>query len=379
MDAAGNSPGAAGAGDGRNVDPDIGLLEGEGSQQRVPAQRAGTEGSAPFELWTEMPPRDKERRDVTYYERPVLKEPTWIWAVPGYFYAGGAAGAAALLGAVAQVVDGERLHGLIKRSRWIAAVGAATGTWLLIRDLGRPERFLNMLRVFRPSSPMNIGSWVLSATAPLAAGSALLSEGDGFLGAAGNVAGLGAAVAGVPLTGYTAVLISNTAVPVWQSTRRSTPPLFMASAVLSAASLLQLMRLTDDERRIVRRFAVAGAAAELASSFVLEREAGRVERVARPLHEGRSGALLKAAKALTGASLLLTILPGVSRVRRVLAGALGTAGAMAVKFGIFEAGKASARDPRATFHQQRAGYGAAEVTGRPAAPGPHFVQPKGGR
>jgi formate-dependent nitrite reductase membrane component NrfD len=374
---AGDARGTTGneAGDGRNIDPSIGTLEGEASQQQVPARRAGSQGSARFDLWTGPPSQDGDRRgDATYYERPVIKEPTWIWSVPAYFYTGGAAGAAALLAAAAQVLDRDGLRGLIQRSRWIAALGAAAGAGLLVHDLGRPERFLNMLRVFRPSSPMSMGSWTLAAMAPMAASSAVLAGADGVLGTVGDVAGLNAGLAGMPLAGYTAVLISNTAVPVWQATRRTTPPLFIASAVASAGSLLQMMKLNDSERRIVRRFAVAGALAELASSFALEREAGTVERVARPLHEGAGGALLKAAKALTGASLLLTVLPGASRLQRLAAGVLGTAGAIAVKFGIFEAGKASARDPRATFHQQRAGYGAAEVTGEAAVTEPDFVQ-----
>jgi hypothetical protein len=300
----------------------------------------------------------------------VLKEPVWIWAVPAYFYVGGAAGAAAVLGASAQLADRRGLHGLVKQCRWVATGGAAVGTALLIHDLGRPERFLNMLRVFRPSSPMNVGSWILSATAPLAAGSAVLSESNGVLRVLGDAAGLTAGMLGGPLAGYTAVLISNTAVPVWQSTRRTSPPAFVASAMAAAAGLLQLMPLSDREGRIVRRFAVAGMVAELAAERALHREADRVERVGRALKEGRAGLMLRVAKALSGASLILNIAPGRSRGKTVAAGLTGTLGSLALKWGLFEAGKASARDPRATFHQQRAGYGAAEVTNRAAVAGP---------
>lgn len=308
--------------------------------------------------------------DPTYFERPILKEPTWIWTVPAYFYAGGAAGAAALLGAAAQAIGGGDTAGLMRRCRWIAAVGGAAGTAGLIYDLGRPERFLNMLRVFRHSSPMSVGSWVLAASAPLAAGSAVLSGASGVLGGAGNLAAYGAGALGMPLAGYTAVLLSTTAVPVWQGSRRSLPPLFMGSAMTAAASLLHLMRLSERERRIVKRFGVAGALIGLAAHAAMEREAGRVERVARPLHEGPSGALLRAAKALTAASLALGLVSGKSRARWAAAGILGTGGALATKFGVFHAGRASARDPRATFHQQRAGLGGTEVTGRAEPFGP---------
>src|SRR5205814_10429125 len=138
---------------------------------------------------------------------------------------------------------------------------------------------------------------------------------------------------------------------------RTAPPLFVSSAMSAAASLLQLMKLTHREERIVRRFAVMGAVADLASKLALEREAGRVEQVGKPLHEGRSGALLGASKALTAGSLVLNLAPGRWRWKRVLAGILGALGAVAVKFGIMQAGAASAADPRATFRQQRAGLG----------------------
>jgi formate-dependent nitrite reductase membrane component NrfD len=349
-------------GDGRNIDLSVGVLEGEASGQRVPRERAPTEGAAPFEPWPEVPSHATVTgAEPTYYERPVLKEPTWIWSVPAYFYAGGAAGAAAVLGAAAQIVDRKGFHGLIKRCRWIAAAGGGVGTLLLIIDLGRPERFLNMLRVFRPTSPMNLGSWVLSTIAPLATVSAVLADAEGILGLAGDVAGLNGGLAGLPLAGYTAVLISNTAVPLWQETRRSLPFLFIASAMTAASGLLQTMELTDRERAVVRRFAIAGAIGESLAGTALRLEGRRIEQVSKPLHEGVGSVLIHAAEGLNAAYLVATIRSGNSRAGSAVAGALATAGSLAVKFGIFHAGKASARDPRATFQQQRAGHGAAEV------------------
>src|SRR5918912_3378961 len=99
------------------------------------------------------------RSGATYYDRPVLKEPVWIWAVPAYFYVGGVAGAAATLGAVTALSRDDDLEVLARRCRALAAGGTVAGSALLVYDLGRPERFLNMLRVFRPSSPLNVGSW----------------------------------------------------------------------------------------------------------------------------------------------------------------------------------------------------------------------------
>jgi formate-dependent nitrite reductase membrane component NrfD len=343
-------------GDGRHVDPDLGLLAGEGSQQRIDTT-AEAFPSRSF-VWRDLPSHSfppEEIHEPTYYGRPVLKEPVWVWSVPIYFYVGGTAGAAAVLAGAAQALGDGELHGLVKACRWVAAVGSAAGSALLVYDLGRPERFLHMLRVIRPTSAMSVGSWVLAGAGASALGSALLSDRQGLLGRLGHFAGYAAALLGMPLAGYTAVLLGNTAVPVWKAARRSLPPLFIGTSVSGLASLFGLLPvdLTPREETIVERFGTLGKVADLAAMAVVEREAAAVEPVGRPLRTGLSGSLWTAARALTGASLALSLLPGRRRVKRAAAGLLGTAGALALRFAIFHAGKTSARDPRATFRQQR--------------------------
>jgi hypothetical protein len=286
---------------------------------------------------------------TTYYDRPVLKEPVWIWAVPAYFYVGGVAGAAAALGSASRIAGGDELETLARRCSTLAVSGTVAGTALLIHDLGRPERFLNMLRVFRPTSPLNVGSWVLAGATGASIVAATRRRGP-ITDAAAKVAGL----LGLPLAGYTAVLLSSTAVPVWQEARTSLPALFVASAVNGAASLLELRPAGPAERRTVHSFALAGRVAELGAAVWVDREAGRVERVGRPLRSGAAGAMLKTAKAATAGALLASVLGHRSRRIRALAGLLGTVGAAATKFGVFYAGRPSTLDPRATFELQRA-------------------------
>lgn len=319
--------------DGRNIDPRLGTLLGEGSHQRVERIHATRE--------TSLEPVTGD----TYYGLPLLKETVWEWPIPLYFYVGGLAGASAALAAAA-LLRREALPGIARRGRWIALGGAGVSAALLIKDLGRPMRFIYMLRVFRPSSPMNVGTWILSAFGACAFGAIALP------GKLGDAASAGAGFFGLPLTSYTAVLLANTAVPLWQGTRNFLPVLFVASAASSVASAFELMELRVGEARVVRRFSVVAKLCDLVAAELVSREANAVERVGRPL---RKSPLWKAAKVCVLASLVVSAIPRKPRWLRLAGGALGTLGALATRFGVFEAGRHSARDPQASFEQQRAG------------------------
>ena len=343
-------------GEGRNIDPGLGALTGEAAEQRVPQQRAGSRGSVSFDVW------DGDRDISGYYERPLLKEPVWIWAVPAYFVVGGAAGGAALVAAAAQAADAKRFEGLIRRCHMLAAGGTAAGTGLLIYDLGRPERFLNMLRVFRPTSAMSVGSWLLAASATSDFSALTLSRSAGARQRLGRVAGAAAGVLGLPLAGYTGVLLSDTAVPLWRAMRTTLPPLFLISGVSSALSLVNLASLEDVERKLVARLGVVMDIAELAVTVAAEREAKRVAEVGAALEKGPGAGMWKLSTAATLASLAISALPGGGRGVRALQAAMGLAGSWALKAGVFEAGRASARNSRALFEQQKAQL---EATERP--------------
>lgn len=331
-------PGVPRRGDGRNLDPALGDRGGDaaGLLVRDPDVAYPVARDAPGA--TASPPAD------TYYDLPVVKPPPWRWYVPAYFYCGGLAGSAASLAGAAELV---RHHLPLERQlRWIAAVGDAAGAMLLIADLGRPARFHHMLRVIRPTSPMNIGTWILSsagATSAIGLWSALRRR------RAPIATSIAAIVTGSALATYPGVLLGNTAVPIWSATRRRLPIWF---AALSAASLGAMLELVAPEVPAPRGYTAIAKTAHLIAACSVARGAA-AGGVSAPLRRGRSGILWRCALGLGVASLAATLWPGTSRTRSLVAGALGTAAALLSRFAITEAGRASASDPRATFAPQR--------------------------
>lgn len=349
--------------DGRDIDSSVGSLVGEGSGQFASgASDQHMQSFAP--VWRKLPA--ELPGDATYYERPLLQEPVWEWMISAYYYVGGLTGASLVMSAAAQFSGSEARDSLIKRCRWIAFVGSGISSVLLVADLGRPERFLNMLRVFRPTSPMNMGAWILSGVGATGPPALLLGQRRGLFGALGKASGILAGIFGAGLATYTGVLVGNSAVPIWQQSRRYVPILFGASAMASVGSAFNALVASDAERRFTTPFGLIGQTVQLAAAVVMQQEVSRVERVGRPFNRGAGGVMWRTASVLTAASLLLGLRPGKSKKKRVTAGVLGTLGGVLMRFSIEQMGKASARDARASFHQQRAGQGGEEVTGKAA-------------
>jgi formate-dependent nitrite reductase membrane component NrfD len=348
----------AGIDDGRNIDLAIGTLSGEGASQLAHPKTQPRQGNKA--LWSRLP--ESSKADPTYYDWPMLKEPVWKWEIPLYYYLGGLAGTSLALAAAAQLNRSGGLEDLIGQCRWIGIAGVTAGGMCLIRDLGRPSLFLNMLRVFRPTSPMNMGAWILSGAGATTFMALALSRARGALGSAGECSGYLAGIFGMGLASYTGVLVGNSVIPVWQESRKVLPILFAASGVTSTASMLEILREDRPSRRVTYIFGLGGRIAELAAIKVMERQAGAVSRVARPLKKGKSGLIWRAATIVTGASLAMMLLPKQTRRKRVVSGILGTAGSLMMRYAINEAGTPSAQDPRASFYQQR-GRLAAKETG----------------
>jgi formate-dependent nitrite reductase membrane component NrfD len=282
----------------------------------------------------------------SYYGRPVLKEPTWTWEIPTYFFTGGLAGASSVLSSTAKLTGNEKLA---RTSLYIGAVADLVSPLLLISDLGRPERFHHMLRVVKPTSPMNIGSWILLASGGASTTAALL-ERIGRLKPLQVLAEAVATLTGPLLATYTGVLVADTAVPVWHEARHELPWIFGASAAASAGAAATMF-VPPRDAGPARRLAVAGVLAEGALMHVMELRLGKVGEV---YHQGTAGKLSWAAKGLATAGAALLARRGrKSRASAVLGGALVCAGEVCVRWAVFKAGFQSARDPKYVVEPQR--------------------------
>jgi formate-dependent nitrite reductase membrane component NrfD len=282
----------------------------------------------------------------TYHGQPVLKEPVWSWEIPCYFFTGGLAGASAGLAYLCEL-RGDEAAG--RRAWTVAIAGISASPLLLISDLGRPARFLGMLRMMKVTSPMSIGSWILTVSGTSTALAAAHARLGLFPGLA-RIARPVAALAGLPLSSYTAALVTNTAVPVWHEARATLPFVFVAGAGLSAGAALVLLTPVEDAR-IARRVAVAGTVGELALTELMQR------RLGRPAQAYKSGAprafdLAARGAVAVGGGLLVTR-GRRSRPAAAAAGALLLAGALCARWSIFTAGFASARDPAVVIGPQR--------------------------
>jgi Polysulphide reductase, NrfD len=298
-----------------------------------------------------------EANFTSYYGRSVVKPSPWENDIPAYLFLGGLAAGSSLLAAGADLSNRPELR---RVARITALFSAGASLAALVHDLGKPSRFLNMLRVAKPTSPMSMGTWILTAYAPAAglAGAAELAALlprrvaalDRLLGLGARPAGLLAASLAPALASYTGVLLADTATPSWHEGHRELPFVFVASAA-AAAGGLGMLGAPLEQAGPARRLAVGGAILELAMERRMEASMGIT---AEPLHNGRAGTLMRASGALSVVGTVgAVVLAGRSRALARLSGAALLAGSVCTRFAIFEAGQESARDPRYTVAPQR--------------------------
>jgi formate-dependent nitrite reductase membrane component NrfD len=308
--------------------------------------RLRDEARAQADLRPPRPPRPEPGAEHGYYGEPILKAPVWTWEIPLYFFLGGTAGAAAVI-ALGGYLAGE--FALARAALTIAALGALASPPLLISDLGRPRRFLYMLRVAKARSPMSLGVWVLVLFTPAAAIALTWRAGWLAIPAAFGIPALVlAALLGLPLATYTGVLLAVSAIPVWNAHRRLLPPHFAASALGSAAALLELAGF---QTPVTQRLGLAASLVEVVIGAVIELRHRRVDRV---LRHGRTGWAIRIGGLLTGpVSLGLRLAFGGHA--RALAAVSFLAGAILTRYAWLWAGRASAADLGALFALQEPG------------------------
>ncbi|OEU86352.1 polysulfide reductase [Streptomyces abyssalis] len=288
-----------------------------------------------------------EAEFTSYYGRPVLNQPAWQpLNIAGYFFLGGLAGAGSVLAAGAELTGRPVMARALKTSSALAVAGSAAA---LIHDLGRPGRFVNMLRVFKPTSPMSVGSWVLAVYGPVSGAAALCALG-GRLPRVGRAATAGAALIGPAVAAYTAVLAADTAVPGWHDGYRELPFVFVGSAATAASGMALAMSPTA-ENGPARSVALAGTALENAAMKAMERRLGLVAEVYR---SGPGGRWMRAAEALSAAGAAgAALLAGRSRVAAGASGLALLAASACTRLGVFHAGMESSKDPNYTVIPQR--------------------------
>lgn len=240
------------------------------------------------QIWADLaPPSDYEGQ--TYYGRPAIKPSHYKWLIASYLFTGGLAGASQIIAALADLFGREGDRSVVRAGRYLALLGAILSPIFLVRDLQTPKRFYNMMRIFRPTSPMSIGSWTLAAFGALSALAAVAQLADDTLartrrprrtGSAagrwlGRIAGLPAAAGGMVMSCYTGSLLSSTSVPFWAVAPKLLPALFGASALSTAAAATALAteRAGSSEQAQVamERIALVASATEMAVAVACDR------------------------------------------------------------------------------------------------------------
>ena len=294
-------------------------------------------------------PFPKASPQTGYYGIPLLKEPSWTWEIPIYFFVGGAAGSASVIGTVSRWLGNDPK--LTRDCRFVAAAGTALSVPLLIADLGRPERFIAMMRVFKPQSPMSVGAWTLAVFGTFSAGAAFAEMlGRRFdwlpIRMMGDISGAISAAAGLPFSNYTGVLIGASVIPVWNENVATLPINFGMSGLNSAVSILELL---GHQNRELNTLGMGAAAIETIECISVE---ASDKPVMDPLKHGKSGLITRMGCFLSGpvplALRIASAFAGDKRSRQLrnVAAASSIAGSLLTRFAWIHAGRVSARNWR---------------------------------
>src|SRR5437773_4148440 len=286
-----------------------------------------------------------------YYGQPVVRPPVWTWEIPVYFFVGGLGGMSAVIALSAAL-----FHHLdvVRTAMWVAALASVFSPVLLILDLGRPHLFINMLRVFKPQSPMSMGAWILAGfgmcvvpglvALELHTFHVFSSAIDQIFRIAAEILIFGSAIFGMLLATYTGVLIGATAIPAWFLHHQLLPIHFGTAGLGSAAGLLELLG-----HRIAPLNAIGFFAAAIESVLLVWLTIDKHGAADRAIHEHSSGWLIRMGEILNGPLALVLRLFGLVPFAAISF----LIGAFLSRFGWIAVGKVSGADPEAVFASQR--------------------------
>lgn len=307
--------------------------------------------SPPLELVRNIQAQRDARQG--YEDVPILKPPVWGWEIACYFFVEGVSAGIYTLGTVADLVGVRRYRNTVTYSRLLALTSMMPAPALLIMDLGRPERFHHMLRVFKPRSPMNLGTWALTGYAFFTTLRAVLSVANRLP----RVPLLSAVLkmiperlfsaAGLPfaitMLSYPGVLLESTSIPVWTQTP-FLAPLIAASSMSSGAAAMSLVgEWTRDEPAVSRVMKMENASF-VAEGACLGAYLATANTSSKPLVSGGQSKLF-----WVGAVALGMVVPAIlrqrkSRIARIASALLTLAGSFALKWAITHAGPESSRN-----------------------------------
>lgn len=306
----------------------------------------------------------------TYYGQPGLKYPHWDWKVSGYIAVAGTAGAAQALAALASLRDPEGMRPARRGARLMALAGSTAGAAMLIADLKTPQRFHNMLRILRPTSPMSFGTYIFGGFG----GASLLSflaersamGGWNPLRLIGKAGQLASGISGAGVATYTAALVSATSNPYWAAAPRTLGAQFAGVAVAMGAAALALWERLGGRDSTARRFenvATIATLAHVSASSALNRRleargvSGPVAHTRRQRRLKTSSLLIAGALPLIGYAISATMGGRTGRGAAIAGSCAVLAGGVLMRHGLLEAGEAAVEHPES-------GFALAQPTGR---------------
>ncbi|HEX2911825.1 MAG TPA: NrfD/PsrC family molybdoenzyme membrane anchor subunit [Chloroflexia bacterium] len=305
--------------------------------------------------------RQNKNEFISYHGRPVLKKAHWVWHIWLYFWIGGIAGGASAIAALASLFGNrDRNYPIIRSARYLSLAALLVSPVLLILDLGRPERFHHMLRIFKFRSPLNVGTYILSATSVLGGFNAARQVVEDGIVPENSLPGKLAltfsnpatqtlqGLFGLGLGSYTGVVLSATATPAWAQASRTMGPIFLCTGFANGAAAISLINALqgEDDPEIQTALERIEQMATLAEMSLTLYTTWKFKPEVRKAFFDSVGGKIAAAGVVQGQLIPLTLAAlglnkSHSRLSRIFNALLVLSGGFMLRMGIIEGGKST--------------------------------------